>query len=527
MSSYLDLPHKFQIILLVLCRLAEPLAFTSISPYIYYMIRDFGYDDPSRISFLVTIVTSSFSLGQALTAVFWGKFSDDYGRKPALLLGLIGTTFSVLIFGLSRNIYFAILGRLLAGMLNGNIGVMRTIIAELLKDDKRHQTRGFAILPMTFNIGSIIGPVIGGFLANPVKNFPKLFGNSKLLAKYPYLLPNLFPVPILLFSLIMTTFFTRETNVHSNYNDWGIRIGDRFKAKFLGMPTNVDKKDIDETEPLLSDSSQPSSSQVSVAADKTDKSLKAILTHPVKVTLVSFVVLMLHCPSYLQLLPLFLATPQIDDPVKGIFFNGGLGWPTTRIGLLMSVLGFSGIILQVFVYPDVANFFGNARVHKLSLLAFPITYFTLPFLSFLSDKSDNAAFIAILPLCILVVVGRTFAIPPMTILMTNAAPSHAVMGTVHGLTHSVVSVARCVGPFILGNLYSLSIKIDMIGLAFWVMTIVVLIEIYISRQLREWGQEDVYDEDILEVENDGEVDGYESFVDTTGRHKGEESASTR
>lgn len=547
-SSYWNLPRKSQIALLVLCRLTEPLAFTSISPYIYYMVRDFGYDDPSTISALVTLVMSSFAFGQALTGIFWGQFSDHLGRKPALLLGLIGTTISICVFGLSRNIYWAISGRLLAGMLNGNVGVMRTIIAEIIGDQKEHQTRAFAILPMTFNIGTIVGPMVGGLLADPAHNYPQWFGNSKFLLKYPYILPNLFPVPLLFFAFVAAVLFIEETteNHHTAllplHRDPGLKVGDWILTK-LNLPVperrhplvysvlsnEVEDETIFES---CSDNVSISTLDTTQPPPKPVKpSLRSILTKPVRVTLFCFATLMLHCPSFLQLLPLFLSTPRMPDaPSHGIMFNGGLGWSTARIGVFVSILGFTGIFLQLAVYPTVANIYGNARVHRLALLVFPFAYFVIPFLSFTPETSEFVNTLLVIPIGMLVVLGRTFAIPPMTVLMTNAAPSRSVLGTVHGLTHSVVSVARCLGPFLLGNLYSLGIHINIIGLAFWIMTAVVIIEIFIAQDLKEWGSEKEEDSTTVSYNiNNATTEEtsplvskqkravYESFVSTTSK----------
>ena len=60
-------------------------------------------------------------------------------------------------------------------MLNGNIGVMRTMISEIIRE-KKYQSRAFLLLPMTFNIGVIIGPLLGGLLADPVGTYPGIFG---------------------------------------------------------------------------------------------------------------------------------------------------------------------------------------------------------------------------------------------------------------------------------------------------------------------------------------------------------------
>lgn len=56
--------------------------------------------------------------------------------------------------------------------------------------DTRFQSRAFLLLPMCSNIGSIIGPILGGVLSDPAKNYPTVFGGVKWLEKHPYAAPN-------------------------------------------------------------------------------------------------------------------------------------------------------------------------------------------------------------------------------------------------------------------------------------------------------------------------------------------------
>lgn len=497
-ASYFNMPHKGQIFLILLCRLTEPVIFSSISPYLYYMIKDFGYDEPSKISELSTIVMTSFAFGQTLTAVYWGRFSDKYGRKPALMIGSFGTLVMTIFFGLSKNIYMAIAARLCCGLLNGNVGVMRTMVAEIVGNRREHQTRAFALLPMAMNIGTIAGPIIGGMMANPVEQFPGLFGSSKLFATFPYLLPNLVPVPMSLASVLLIALFIKETG-NNRYTvlkvetDPMLKVGNAFKSWF----TTEHEKPIDqeyvsdsEEEPLLQNQRDEETAQNNEENDTHEyASLRSILTKPVQVTLVCHVLLMLHCPAFMQLLPLLLATPRIEQDTRNlVVFNGGLGLPTSTIGVIIAILAVMSIVLQIAVYPTVATKLGNALTHRLSLFAFPIGYTLIPYLSFLPKHSDNLTITASTILSSVCVIGRTFSIPPMTVLMTNASPSRKVLGTVHGLTHSATSAARCVGPFLLGNIYSLGVKIGIIGLAWWIMSIIVIVEIFSATQLKEWGQ---------------------------------------
>ena len=66
--------------------------------------------------------------------MYWGGLSDRIGRKPVLLVGCVGTMLSMLVVGLAPNIYVALAGRVCGGLLNGNIGVIQTMVGELVKN---------------------------------------------------------------------------------------------------------------------------------------------------------------------------------------------------------------------------------------------------------------------------------------------------------------------------------------------------------------------------------------------------------
>lgn len=81
-------------------------------------------------------MAGSFALAQLTTAMLWGRFSDRSGRKRVLLIGLSGTTISCLGFGFAQNFWQALIFRMIGGALNGNVGVMRTMISEIVKEKK-------------------------------------------------------------------------------------------------------------------------------------------------------------------------------------------------------------------------------------------------------------------------------------------------------------------------------------------------------------------------------------------------------
>lgn len=112
-----------------ICRLAEPVAFVSITAYAFVMVQDINGEKDA--SFYSGLLVSAFALAEGCTAWFWGDLSDRFGRKPIILIALAGTALSSLIFGFAKNYWVALLARVVGGALNGNIAVMQTMVAEI------------------------------------------------------------------------------------------------------------------------------------------------------------------------------------------------------------------------------------------------------------------------------------------------------------------------------------------------------------------------------------------------------------
>lgn len=211
--TWSSLPKKGQLAILTFARLSEPLTQTSLQAYMFYQLKSFDPSLPdSTISAQAGILQGSFTAAQFLTAVWWGRLADAecMGRKRVLLIGLLGTCISCLGFGFSRSFVTAAVFRTLGGVLNSNVGVMRTLVAEIIVE-KKYQSRAFLLLPMCFNIGVIIGPILGGSLADPVHSFPGIFGPGSFLGgkngiwwmqHWPYALPNVLSAIFIFASMI-------------------------------------------------------------------------------------------------------------------------------------------------------------------------------------------------------------------------------------------------------------------------------------------------------------------------------------
>ena len=224
MVRWRDLPKKRQLAILTMARLSEPLTQTSLQAYMFYQLESFDPSlPPATVSAQAGMLQGFFTAAQFVTAVLWGRMADNerVGRKTVLLIGLMGTCVSCVGFGFSRTFWQAAIFRIMGGALNGNVGVMRTMISEIIHE-KKFQSRAFLLLPMCFNIGVIIGPVLGGLLSDPVGSYPGLFGEESVLGgkdgvwwlkHWPYALPNLLSAAYLFGSAVAVLFGLEEVCV--------------------------------------------------------------------------------------------------------------------------------------------------------------------------------------------------------------------------------------------------------------------------------------------------------------------------
>jgi MFS family permease len=98
-------------------------------------------------------IASAYFLAQFLTSIPWGSLSDRYGRRPVLLIGLVGNTITMIMFGLSPNLTMAVLSRCLCGALNGNVGVSKSVLGEIT--DSTNQPMAFAMFGFCWGVGGI------------------------------------------------------------------------------------------------------------------------------------------------------------------------------------------------------------------------------------------------------------------------------------------------------------------------------------------------------------------------------------
>ncbi|OJD11862.1 hypothetical protein AJ78_07449 [Emergomyces pasteurianus Ep9510] len=441
------------------------------------MIRSLGINE-NEVAKWVGLTAAIFSVCQGLTAVAWGAVSDRIGRKPVIISGLCITMTFSLMFGFSTSLPMAILARACVGLGNGNVGIIRTIVAELVPE-KELQPRAFSIMPLVWTIGSIFGPAFGGALADPAKRHKEQFGGSKFFKKYPYALPNMAVSVFFIIGIFTGLFFLQETLASKKgHQDWGLALGKILTRPFVKRTQQKSSSsrlgnEENETTPLLVPR-EPQTQEGDNGKKKHSPNLpwSQILIPQSNLVLLAYASMSMHTVAFDSVFTVFLNhqrqnyenNPNVKLPFK---FSGGFGIDAQQIGILYTINAIIGMLTQFFIFPRAAHRFGVLNCLKVVSVVFPITYFLTPFtVLFPTDASrQGAAFL--LMCCKLGCV--VFSFPCSIILLTNSAKSVSILGTLNGVATSASAAGKAMGPAILGATFSLGVKKGYMILPWWTL----------------------------------------------------------
>ena len=517
--------HKLpvqQLVILSICRFAEPIAFTSVFPYLPEMIESF--DIPKdEVSKWAGITSAVFSLSQAATGIAWGRASDRFGRKPVILCAMFCVMSTSLFFGFSRSLTWAIIARALTGASNGNVGIMRTAVAELVPY-KELQPRAFSIMPLVWTIGSIFGPGFGGALANPAAKYPRLFGSSWLFRTYPFALPNIVAASIFVVGLIVGFLFLQESlETKRDSRDYGRVIGKLLLRPFMPKKPRAARwqHEEEQSSSLLKHSRGSSSvsreDDIDVRAEPkpirlAPPSYREVFSYQSNLNLLTYSLLALHSVAYDQLLPIFMhyppqtdrsSNPNVQLPFK---FTGGFGIDSDRIGLLFTLYGIAGMFIQFLIFPPLTRRYGVLTSLKVVTAMFPIVCILTPFTAlFPTSLTQQIAMFAVMLVKSWAVI---FAFPCTTILLTNSAVSMRVLGTLNGVATSISAIGRAAGPAIAGWTFSIGVSKGYVILPWWTLAGFALLGAITPWWLIEMdgfgGGDDIEDEEEEILEDDNE-----------------------
>ena len=177
-------------LIVALIALVNMLGYGIIIPILYGYSKKFGLSD-----FENGILFAIFSICQFFATPIIGRLSDKYGRRPLLLISILGTAGSFFLMAIAPNAWFLLIARALDGLTAGNIPVAFAVISDSTKPEER--PRAFGIIGAAFNFGFVFGPAIAAFTVGIGQAVPFLIAGG-----------------ITLVAVVLTWLYLPETNTH-------------------------------------------------------------------------------------------------------------------------------------------------------------------------------------------------------------------------------------------------------------------------------------------------------------------------
>jgi MFS transporter, DHA1 family, tetracycline resistance protein len=153
------------------------LGFGIIIPLLPFYAESFG-----ATAFKIGLLGTSFSLMQFLFSPVWGRWSDRVGRKPIILVGLMGSCLSYLGLALAPSLTFLFIARIVGGIAGANIPTAQAYIADVTTPENR--AKGMGMVGAAFGLGFIFGPAIGGVLSRFSPETPMWFASTLCLGNF-------------------------------------------------------------------------------------------------------------------------------------------------------------------------------------------------------------------------------------------------------------------------------------------------------------------------------------------------------
>jgi multidrug resistance protein len=314
----------------------------------------------------VGILFAAYSVMQLIFSPILGRLSDKFGRRPVLLLSIIGTGIGFLILGFASTLWMLFVGRILDGITGGNISTAQAYIADVTTKEDR--AKGMGLVGAAFGLGFIFGPAIGGVLSRWGIQVPFLFAAA------------------LCFANAILLYFTLPETVTRDHP-----------------------------------------ARVSAAGGRGFSQLIRSLTQP----RLGFVLVIYF---------LFIVAFSIMTTSFSLYTMFRFGYDAQHNGYLFAYVGLIAVIIQGGLIGRLVKRFGELPLVVIGALFFAASLFAVPLVG-----PSTGGLLALLIGGGIFSAGNSLATPALNSLASKSA-GPAEQGTVLGVTQSVASLARAVGP---------------------------------------------------------------------------------
>lgn len=204
-----NLPLQFWIVTLV--AFINSVSFTIIIPLLYPYAKQFGLND-----FQASLLSTAYALPQFIGTPILGRLSDRLGRKPLLVISLLGTVLSGIVAAVTPVAWLLYVARIFDGLTGGNTSIARAVVSDITTVDQR--AKAFGIFGAVFRLGFVAGPA----LSYVAQQLPTVKGVSSLGMSF------IVGAGMALFATILAVFFLPETlpaadkeEFHLSWRDFG------------------------------------------------------------------------------------------------------------------------------------------------------------------------------------------------------------------------------------------------------------------------------------------------------------------
>ena len=373
--------------ILFLVVMIDMIGFGIVIPFLTYFIEDLAtMQGVLEVGLWVGLMMMSYSAAQFLFSPFWGSLSDRLGRKPILLIGLVGNTIFFTLFGISTSLIMALVARFFAGAFNANIAVAKAYIGDI--SDKTNLAKRMGLIGAAFGVGFTIGPFIGGEFSSPAEKWDWFVGT--IFDTYPYLLP------CLIASLLSTVsfFFAIKKLPESHIPSSEIKIN-------LNPINHV-------------------SNMI--------KDLGKVIKMPQLGRLVMISVM-------------FTYGFTIMHAVFVLFTEYDLGFDEAQNGRIFAIIGINGLIIQGGLIGPLTKRYGSNLLMKIGTIVCGMGLLLIPYVS------HEHIWITMGAVVVLVSTGNALFQPSFSaILAQRTSEEGQEMGMVMGAQESASAFARIIGP---------------------------------------------------------------------------------
>ncbi|KAF5327029.1 hypothetical protein D9619_004781 [Psilocybe cf. subviscida] len=448
---------KLALLSVFLIQTAEPITATVIYPFINQFVRETGITngDEKKTGYYAGFIESTFFFAESLTCVQWGMLSDRFGRRPVLLFGPLGVAMGTLMFGMSTTFWPLVFARTIQGIFNGNIGVSKSVIAELT--DATNRGDAYAYMPLAWSFGTTTGPIIGGILANAAQQWPDTLGRLSYIRTHPYFLPCAVAGALAFSTFVIALFALKET-----------------------LPAMVnEEKDNTPTEgtSLLGDCQNPNygaqSSQCVAKAPPHSSSILSVLTGPLLMVFLNQIFLTFLDMSHNVLIPLMYSTSVS---------LGGLGLDPFHIGVILGGFGCVNSVIQAWYLGRFIRKCGAKKAYNIAFSSLFFCFLMYPITSYFARTAGGVdGYVAT---CIFVQLAFQtmiyMAYGAFQVILVEAVGEDGPMGTVNGVAQMLGSGMRSLAPTFASSLFSISLQKGYAGgnMVYYVYLAVVLVGIH-------------------------------------------------